>query len=227
VRTIAVIALKGGSGKTTVAMHLALAAHLRGLDVLVADIDPQHSARDVLKSRQEPGPDCVITTGPKLMSAQFAAVGLHKDLFIIDTPAGALEDVGEALVLADLAVMVVRPTLLDIAGLVRTYQMVRRLGKPATVVVNQAPVAREKVEAPLVKRALLGLDYMQAPVAPVIVRNRSIYQTALERGRSAEEMTDKAAAAEIAALWEFIATALEPPPEDEVVVEVEEEPSNA
>jgi chromosome partitioning protein len=124
--------------------------------------------------------------------------------------------------------MVVRPTLLDIAGLVRTYQMVRRLGKPATVVVNQAPVAREKVEAPLVKRALLGLDYMQAPVAPVIVRNRSVYQTALERGRSAEEMTDKAAAAEIAALWDFIESALAPPPEeDEAVLETEEESSDA
>ncbi len=36
-RTVAVIALKGGSGKTTVATHLALAAHLRGTPVLVAD----------------------------------------------------------------------------------------------------------------------------------------------------------------------------------------------
>ena len=50
-RTVAVIALKGGSGKTTIAMHLALAAHLRGVDTLVADIDPQRSAEGILSAR--------------------------------------------------------------------------------------------------------------------------------------------------------------------------------
>ena len=205
---MAVIALKGGSGKTTVATHLALAAHLRGVDALVADIDPQRSAYDVLTSRQGEGPACVAVTGAQLLAAQFAAVGLRKALMIIDTPAGAVEDVTEAVVLADLAVLVVRPTLLDIAGLVRTLNLVRKLGKPSVVVVNQAPAPREGVEAPLVKRALKGLDYMYAPVAPTIIRLRSAYQIALETGRSAEELTDPAAAAEIAALWDFNAATL-------------------
>lgn len=200
------IALKGGSGKTTVATHLALAAHLRDVPALLADIDPQHSSHDVLSAREAPGPDCVMTTGGKLLAAQFAADGLQKELLIIDTPAASIEDVGEALVLADLAIMVVRPTLLDIAGLARTLTIVRRLGKPSTVVLNQAPVAREGSEAPLVRRALRALDYMQAPMSPVILRSRTIYQTALERGRSAEEMTDRAAAREIAALWDFVQT---------------------
>jgi chromosome partitioning protein len=203
-RTIAVIALKGGSGKTTVATHLALAAHLRGIDTMVVDIDPQRSADDILTARAEPGPEVVVSTGGKLMAAKFAALGLKKQLLVIDTQAGALEDVSEAIVLADLAVMVVRPTLLDIAGLARTLMIVRKLGKPATVVVNQAPVAREGVEPPLVKRALRALGYMQAPVAPVILRARTIYQLGLETGRSAEEMSDPAAAKEVAALWAFM-----------------------
>lgn len=210
-RTVAVIALKGGSGKTTVATHLAIGAHLRGIDVLVADTDPQGSSKEVLSAREGPGPAMVSTTGAQLMAAQFAAVGLRKELLIIDTPAGAVEDVGEAIVLADLAIMVVRPTLLDLAGLVRSLTLVRRLGKPSTVVLNQAPVAREGVESPLVQRIMKGLDYMQAPVAPVVLRSRAVYQTALERGRSAEEMPDKAAAREMAALWDFIAARLEEP----------------
>ena len=200
------IALKGGSGKTTVATHLALAAHLRGVDTLVIDTDPQHSAHDVLGAREAPGPACIMSSGAKLLAAQFEAVGLKKELVIVDTAAGAVENVSEAIVLADLALMVVRPTLLDIAGLARTFTLVRRLGKPATVVVNQAPVARESVEPPLVKRALRALEYMKAPVAPVILRYRSIYQTALERGRSAEESPDHAAGQDIAALWDFIET---------------------
>ena len=214
-RTLAVIALKGGSGKTTVATHLALAAHLRGLKTLVVDIDPQASSHEVLSARQGPGPECITSSGHKLLAAQLAAVGLKKDLLLVDTAAGAVEDVSEALVLADAAVMVVRPTLLDIAALARTLAIVRRLKKPSTVVVNQAPVAREGVEAPVVKRALRALEYMRLPIAPVILRARSVYQTAVETGRSAEEMPDQAAAAEISALWDYIDKALLAPADEE------------
>lgn len=203
-RTLAVIALKGGSGKTTIATHLALAAHLRGLNVLVADTDPQKSAKDVLSSREADGPAVVEVTGATLLSAQMAAQGLKKDLVVIDTAAGALEDVSEALVLADYSVLVVRPTLLDLAGLARTVVLVRKLKKPCAVVMNQAPVPREGSEAPVVRRFLRGLEYMRVPVIPVVVRARTIYQTALETGRSAEEGADEAAKAEIAALWDFV-----------------------
>ena len=203
-RTVAVIALKGGSGKTTIATHLALAAHRRGVDTLVADIDPQRSAQNIFSARADSGPECLAASAAGLMGIQFAAAGARKQLLIIDTPAGVLEDVSEAVVLADFAVLVVRPTLIDLSGLARTLMLVRRLGKPSLVVMNQAPFARENIEPPLVKRALRGLDYMKAPVAPVIVRARSIYQTALETGRSAEESTDAAAAKEIAALWAYV-----------------------
>lgn len=203
-KTLAVIALKGGSGKTTVATHLALAAHLRGLDTLVVDIDPQLSARDILGAREVPGPACVSCSGRNVLAAQFGALSQRRDLLIVDTAAGAVEEVGEAIVVADYAVLVVRPTLIDLSGLARSLTIVRKLGKAYTVVINQAPVPRGAVEAPLVKRAMKGLDYMQVPVAPVILRARSIYQTALERGRSAEETPDRAAAREIAALWDHV-----------------------
>lgn len=208
-KTLAVIALKGGSGKTTVATHLALAAHRRNLDTLLVDVDPQHSARDVLDAREASGPAFLAAAGARLMQAQFAAVGEGREVIVIDTPAGAVEDLGEAIVLADLSVMVVRPTLLDIAGLARTFQVVRRLGKPALVVVNQAPVSRGGIEPPVLQRALRALEYMQAPVAPVFLRARAIYQTALERGRSVEESADRAAAREMGDLWDIVAGRLE------------------
>jgi len=212
-QTIAVIALKGGSGKTTVATHLAIAAHLRGQDVQVADIDRQRSAYNILDAREAPGPACVIATGATLMAAQFAAVGLKKQLMVIDTPAGVVEEVSEAVVLADLVVLVVRPTLLDLSGLAPSLSLVRQMGKPALVVMNQAPTARGGMESPLVRRALKALDYMCAPVVPAILRTRTIFQTALETGRSAEETSDAAAAGEVAALWGFVEAALEAPEE--------------
>lgn len=203
-RTIAVIALKGGSGKTTVATHIALAAHLRGLKALVADIDPQRSASEILKARGAGAPHSVSTDGAGLFAAQIAAVGADIDAMVIDTAAGAVEEVGQAIVLADLSLLVVRPTLLDIAATVRTVDIVRRLRKPILVVVNQAPVPRDGVEPPTVKRALKALEFMRLPIAPAILRSRAIYQTALETGRSAEETLDVNATREVAELWAFI-----------------------
>ncbi len=207
-RTVAIVALKGGSGKTTIGAHLALAAHLRGAAVTVVDIDPQQSSHNVLSARGDDGPVCIAASAAGLMAAQFAAQGLKRDLLVIDTPAGAVEDVTEAIVLADYVVLVARPTLLDLAGLARTMPIVRRLKKRSVVVVNQAPVARSAVEPPVIKRALRGLAFMQAHVAPTIIRLRAAYQIALETGRSAEESTDAAAARDMASLWEFIAAEL-------------------
>jgi chromosome partitioning protein len=203
-RTIAVIALKGGSGKTTVATHLALAAHLRGLNALVVDVDPQRSASEILNAREGAGPGYISAEGGQLLAAQMAAVTSGADLMVIDTAAGAVEDVGMAVALADLCLLVVRPTLLDLAAAVRTVDITRRLRKPTLAVVNQAPVPRGGVEAPIVKRALRALDFMRLTTAPTLLRSRIIYQTALETGRSVEEADDAAAAGEIRALWEAV-----------------------
>lgn len=203
-RTIAVIARKGGAGKTTVATQLALAAHLRGYATLLADIDPQRSSTEVLKARRDSGPDCADTTGPKLFALQMSAVRANVEAMIIDTAAGAEQDVASAVVLADLSLLVLRPTFLDLAAAIQTVDVVRRLRKPAMILVNQAPPARGGMEAPAVKRALKALAILRLPVAPTILRARAVYQTALETGRSAEETDDRVAAQEIAALWAFV-----------------------
>jgi chromosome partitioning protein len=207
-RTVAVIALKGGSGKTTLAAHVALAAHLRGRSTLVADIDPQRSASEIMRARAADGPRVAPMAGADLFAAKLAAVSAGVDLMVVDTAAGAIEDVGQAIVLADLSLLVVRPTLLDLAAMVRTLDVVKRLKKEALIVVNQAPAPRGGVEPPMVKRAMRALDYMKVPVAPTILRFRSAYQVALETGRSAEESTDATAAQEVTRLWRYIETAV-------------------
>ncbi|MFN9712134.1 MAG: AAA family ATPase, partial [Alphaproteobacteria bacterium] len=67
-RTVAVIARKGGSGKSTVAIHMALAAFLRGRRVWVADTAAQRSAPQPLTGRNSPGPQLAETAGPKLFA---------------------------------------------------------------------------------------------------------------------------------------------------------------
>ena len=204
-RTIAVIARKGGSGKTTIATHVAIAAHNRGLKTLVADTDPQRSAIEVLKARRGDGPERMDSSGPKLFALQVAAMRQGPDAMVIDTPAGSEEEVAHAIVLADLSLLILRPTFLDLAAAVRTVDVVRRLRKPAMIVLNQAPAPRGGQEPPSVRKALQALRLMRLPVAPTIIRARSSYQSALETGRSAEELSfDPAAAQEVREFWRYL-----------------------
>jgi len=202
-RTIAIVARKGGSGKTTVAVHMALAAHLGGRRTLLADADPQRSSSLVLNARRGCGPAVAETSGPKLFALQVAALRDDVDTLIIDTAAGAEDEVAHAIVLADLCLLVLRPTFLDFAAAIRTSDVVRRLHKPGLIVLNQAPVPRAGSEPPLVKKAHEALRLMRLPVAPAIVRARASYQTALESGRSVEELGGPAAK-EIGELWTFV-----------------------
>jgi chromosome partitioning protein len=54
--TIAIVALKGGSGKTTCSVHLAVAAQLTGERVALLDTDPQHSAAAWGRTREDDAP---------------------------------------------------------------------------------------------------------------------------------------------------------------------------
>jgi chromosome partitioning protein len=204
-RTIAVIGRKGGSGKTTVAVHLAIASHLSGRATVLADTDPQRSSCRVLQGRTEPEPHCVETSGPKLFALQITSQRAGADVLVIDTPAVLEEEISYAIVAADLSLLVVRPTFLDLAACLQTVEIIRRLRKPALVVLNQAPPTREGVEPPAVKKALEALGVMRLPSVPVVLRSRANYQTALEQGRSVQEAEPPTAAGqEFAALWAYV-----------------------
>lgn len=204
-RTIAVIARKGGSGKTTVATHLALAAFRRGQKVMHADADLQRSSTEALRMRKGPGPQVVETSGPKLFALKVGALRDGVGTLVIDTPAGPETEVCHAIVLADLSIVVVRPSYLDLLMAVRTVDILHRLGKPGLVVLNQAPFARAGAEPPLVRKALEALQLLHTPIAPIIIRARMAYQEALSAGLSVEELPPPTPAAEeIERLWEAV-----------------------
>jgi chromosome partitioning protein len=210
-RTIAVVARKGGSGKTTLAVHLALAGYLRGMRTVLADADPQRSASEALKGRAGPGPRWVETSGPKLFALLDASARAGHELLIVDTPCGPEQEVGAAIAVADLVLIAVRPTFLDIAAAVRTIDTARRLGRPARLVLNQAFSPRLGYEPPSVLKALEALRFSGLPVCPVVIRTRAVMQTALATGRSAEEFGPSPAERDIAALWRSVNEAVAKP----------------
>ena len=204
-RTIAVIGRKGGSGKTTLAVHLAIGLHLRGRSTVLADTDPQRSSVEALRGRPTPGPAVVASSGAKLFTLQLENARAGHEALVIDTPAVLEEEVAQAVVLCDLALLVVRPTFLDLAAAVRTSDIIRRLMKPGMVALNQAPVGRGAAEAPAVSRATEALRLLRLPVAPTVIRARAAYQTVVETGRSAEELPgEPPAALEMKAFCDFI-----------------------
>ncbi len=55
-RTFSLLAQKGGAGKTTLAVHLAVLAESLGERVALIDTDPQRSAADWWRARKLPQP---------------------------------------------------------------------------------------------------------------------------------------------------------------------------
>lgn len=113
--TIASVNPKGGTGKTTVAVHLAVAAHRDGHSTTLLDTDPQGSALDWHRRTPDgyDGPDVQPVEDRTLA----AAVGqTESDAVVIDAPARLDEQTGRVLTNADLALVPVRPSGLDLWG---------------------------------------------------------------------------------------------------------------
>lgn len=208
-KTLAVISRKGGAGKTTLSVNLAITAHLSGLRTMLADIDPQRSASDALRARAGDGPVLAEINAGKLFSTQVQAKSAHFDAIIIDTPAAPEAEALQAINCADLCVLICRPTFLDIASVVRSAEAVRRLGKKGLIVLNQAPPRRNGVEPPSVLKAAEALRFSGMPLAGVGLRARNAFQQSIAHGRSVCEWEPESPAAEeISRLWTLLAPML-------------------
>jgi Mrp family chromosome partitioning ATPase len=147
VKTISVLSRKGGTGKTTLAVNLAITAFLDGHRVMLADLDPQRSASDALRTRKCPGPAFTDSCAGKLFHVQSNAKRDGVELLIVDTPAAPEMDVAHAVNLSDLCLVVGRPSFLDLAPIVRSADTVRRLNRQGLIVLNQAHTNRPEVAA--------------------------------------------------------------------------------
>jgi chromosome partitioning protein len=191
-RTIAILSQKGGTGKTTISLHLAVAAQRDGQTAVVIDLDPQASSAGWKDSRQGEEPVVVSIPASRLPQALQAAVSGGADLAIIDTAPHSGDEALAAAEAADLVLIPCRPGILDLRAIGTTARVVKLAGKPAYVVLNTVPPRASNVLADARRAvAVHGLN-----VAPVALQQRAAYAHALMVGQTAQEYEREGKAAE-------------------------------
>lgn len=180
-KTLAIISQKGGAGKTTLAVHLAVCAQQLGARVAVIDLDPQASARK-WGDKRNAEPEVIGDHAERLPHLIEAARANGADLIVIDTAPNADRASLIAARAADLIVIPCRPAAFDLEAIAATVDLTTLARKPAWVVLSAAPV-----RSALVDEARKGLEDGGVKVSPHVVYNRVAYSHSVIDGRTALE----------------------------------------
>jgi chromosome partitioning protein len=204
-KTIGMIAQKGGSGKTTLSIHLAVQASLAGLRVLLVDTDPQGSAGAWWRRRSSEHPELIQADGDKLAEVLEGAEERGYDLAVVDT---APHDSLHARICASLSSWVcipTRPAILDLDAIRPTTDLVSETGVPAVIVLNACPPPTAYGEPHIVTEAREALGAYRIPVCETAISQRVAFSHALIGGQAVTEYeADGKGAREIGHLWEIV-----------------------
>jgi chromosome partitioning protein len=193
-RTITVASQKGGSGKTTLTVHLGAAAVLAGIRTAIIDLDPQGNARK-WGERRGADPEVVGDHAEQLSRLKDAAEANGCELLIIDTPPYADRTSLLAAKAADFILIPCRPAQFDLEAIQATLDVAAIAKKPAAVVINSAPHGRNGLPDPAVNDAIRWLGEQSAAIAPQVVEQRAAFTHAVNDGRTALELEPKGKAA--------------------------------
>lgn len=180
---------KGGSGKTTLVLHTAVAAIERGLAVSVADLDTLRSAEKWAELRQRkvrtPAPAIVHGSMYDLEGMIEGARQSGTDLVLVDTPAATNNTTLRADSAAHMIIVPTKSSFLDVQALDETLHALQdsaKLGR--TVVVRTASSGDKKMEAEI---ARLTRDVYEVPLLDTELPNQAAFATTLSAGRGITE----------------------------------------
>jgi len=197
---LALVCQKGGAGKTTMAVHLAVEGHLRGLRTLLIDIDPQASAAKIMDRRGDEPPDVATEAAGRLERAIKLAAADHYDLVVVDTAPQADRAAAQAAQIAHMVITPVQPSIVDLDAVDSTVDICKLANVPVLFVLNRVPTQGVEVagtEAAICKRGM--------QVASVRWGERKAFKYPLMRGLVAQEVEPESKAAhEVRALFDAI-----------------------
>lgn len=205
-QTLALISQKGGAGKTTVALHLAVAFAKARLNTAVIDLDPQASAANWGDRRESELPIVISAHASRLHHEMRRVEDAGCQVLVLDTAPHSDHSALEAAKATDLILMPCRPAILDIEAISSTLDLMRAAGKPVYVVLNATtPQGREAEEA------AEALDDLDVQICPVQLVNRVAFARSLISGHTAQEIEPKGKAArEVKRLHDYIRGRLDP-----------------
>jgi chromosome partitioning protein len=205
-QTIVIVSQKGGTGKSTIAINLAVAAERAGKPAVVIDLDPQASASAWRDLRQAEGPAVESVQPARLGATLRAAAGAGALFAVIDTPARSENAALEAVRVADLALIPCRPGFFDTAAMSFTANLLKLASKPGYVVFSQVPARGDALVAE-VTEALASYGLTPAPASFGL---RAAFSHSIPGGLSAAEYEPRGkAAAEVAALYGWLQSVLQ------------------
>lgn len=200
-KTIAIASQKGGAGKTTLATSLADALALAGESVLLIDLDPQRSA--MLWSETPSEVQTIAASAVSLTPQRFPKLAASYAWVIIDCPPRLGESTLAAVAVADLVLIPIRPTSMDLAVLPATLKATESHPLVRAVITQRPARSTAADSAPDAIRAA-GLIPLTASIA-----FRQDYPDAHSLGMSALRAAPKSkAAAEIKALLKEVRSLL-------------------
>ena len=203
-KIITVAQQKGGSGKTTLAVNIAVCLHKRGHSVALVDTDPQGSmGRWFIERMEAQGEDEALDfSTSSAWGASYESEKLKKrfDFVIIDTPPKIDSDLRPSLRVADLVIVPVATSHVDLWATEGVLDLARREKSAVLVVLNRVrPNTRLSAEV-----AEKAVD-MGAAVAETQVSNRVAYAETLGVGLGVvEHARNGAARDEIAKLTDEV-----------------------
>ena len=199
--TIAFVSQKGGSGKSTIASSLAVAAYEAKEEVCVVDMDPQGSLTRWAKIRAAGDID-VISSGAARLPALLASLERRGvTLAILDTPGAEGAASSAAMRVADLNIVPSRPSMFDMWASARTRAALEEIGAKFVFLLNQCPPAQQ---AARVQDGVEALEEMGGLISPLVLA-RVDYQEAVRHGWGVTELNRYGAAAqEMRGLWQSI-----------------------
>lgn len=199
-KTIIIANQKGGSGKSTLVTHLAVAAeHAGDGPVVLTDTDPQGTTADWFNAREAATPSYAPATMNNLAEKVIALQEAGAAWLFVDTAPAINEQNTDLLKLADLIIVPLCASPNDVRALSKMLPVLKAADRPFVFVLT-----RVNPQARLTMQTAMTLSEHGVVIQPPL-RERVAYPTAMIDGHTAQEIdSNSAAALEIAELWESV-----------------------
>ncbi len=195
-KVITISQQKGGTGKTTLAVHLALAfIKYHNLKVAIIDTDPQGSLGKwfVIRSEKKVSNDNLTFKTASLWGAQYESKTLKKDndIVIIDTPPKIESDARPSIEASDLVIIPMTPSHVDFWATEAIIEIAKKAKKKILIQINRAN-RRSK----LISKTNEYINSINVSATKTIIGHRQIFAASMGEGKTAVEKQKKSNAVE-------------------------------